>query len=63
MENVMSGTLEQFESVPPNPEAVKLINRVMDQNDRILAMNADLLKVASCYSMMIVGTKIMESSD
>lgn len=63
MENVMSGTLESFESVPPNPEAVKLINRVMDQNERILAMNASLLKVASCYSMMIAGTRISEQPE
>lgn len=57
MSSAIAGAVERIEAVPHNAESMKLINRILDQNDRIIAINSDLMKVASSYTMMIVGIR------
>lgn len=53
---------EDYFRIPPSLEALRLIHRILDQQDRILATNAELMKVASAH-LMILGVKIEEKPE
>lgn len=53
---------QDFCRIPPSPAAQRLIHRILDQQDRILTTNAELMKVVSAH-LMILGVKTEEKPE